>query len=416
MNRQIQYGNWPNISEKLLAQLHNLGYNESTLRNYRSALSRIGDFLEIHDYSDYSEQAGSHYISEWVAKIKPIPESARFIKTVVSRLNDILMGREHTGRHSSVVKKYPECFSMQANQYLGYLRQRGNNETSIRIRGDYCLEFLVFLSDSGVYMLNEINASHIYDGFSLSNAKSHFSATVKSFLKFIYEYGYHDSDLSVFVPTPRRAQPLPTVYSEEEVQKLFASIDTSTTIGKRDYAILALAALLGLRRSDIGNLTPDNIDFRSKMIHIVQHKTAVSMEVELLPDAEDALLAYLETRKPIERHEKIFISERPPRRPLLFDSICGIAQKRFLAAGIDVDDKKHGTHALRMSLATHLISEDVPYSVIQKILGQTDPDSTKHYARIDVEQLRHYALDVPPPSGLFAERLGVRKEVPTNAL
>jgi len=416
MNQQIPHSNWPGMCEKLLAQFHSLGYNDSTLQNYRSALRRIGDFLEAHNYSGYSGEAGVHFISEWIAKIKPIPESIRFIKTAVSRLNDILMGKEYTGRHSSAVKTWPSCFSEQANQYIGYLRQRGNNESSIRIRRDYCLEFLDFLAGSGVCMLNGIKASHIYDGFSLSNAKSHFSATVKSFLKFIYEHGYHGNDLSVFVPKPRRSQPMPTVYTEEEVQKLFSSIDTSTTIGKRDYAIIALAALLGLRRSDIGNLTPGNIDFRSKMIRIVQHKNAVPMEIELLPDVEAALLAYLKTREPIGRHERIFISERPPRRPLLYDSICGIAQKRFLAAGIDVGGKKHGTHALRMSLATQLISEDVPYSAVQKILGQTDPDSTKHYARIDAGQLRCYALDVPPPSGLFAERLGVRKEVPGNAL
>ena len=140
------------------------------------------------------------------------------------------------------------------------------------------------------------------------------------------------------------------------------------------------------------------------------------MEIELLPDVEGALLDYLKTREPIGCNERIFISERPPHRPLLYDSICGIAQKRFLAAGIDVDGKKHGTHALRMSLATQLISEDVPYSVVQKILGQTDPNSTKHYARIDVGQLRRYALDVPPPSGLFAERLGMRKGAADSAL
>ena len=416
MNQQIQHGNWPGICEKLIAQLQSIGYNDSTLRNYRSALRRIGDFLEAHSYSGYSGEAGVHFISEWVAKVKPIPKSIRFIKTVVSRLNDILMGNEYTGRRLSVVKIWPGCFFEQANQYIAYLRQRGNNESSIRIRRDYCLEFLVFLDGSGVRMLNEIEASHIYDGFSLSNAKSHFCATAKSFLRFIYEYGYHGNDLSVFVPKPRRALPMPTVYTEEEVQKLFSSIDTSSAIGKRDYAIIALAALLGLRRSDIGNLTPGNIDFRSKMIRVVQHKTAVPMEIELLPDVEDALLEYLKIREPIGRHEKIFISERPPRRPLVYDSICGIAQKRFLSSGIDVKGKKHGTHALRMSLATQLISEDVPYSVVQKILGQTDPNSTKHYARIDAGKLRGYALDVPPPSGLFAERLGMRKEVQGDAL
>jgi site-specific recombinase XerD len=405
MNQQIKSGNWPNLCEKLNAQLCNLGYNDSTLRNYRSAQKRIDAFMKTRNYTDYSEEVGKRFFDEWVEKAKPIPASRRFIKTVIRRLGDILIEKEYIGRRSTVEKLWPDCFSEQANKYIDYLWKCGNNESSIRIRKDYCIEFLNFLADSSVYNLSDISAIHIYNGFSQSNAKSHFSATVNSFLKFIYQYGYHNNDLSIFVPKPRRAQPMPTVYSEKEIQELFLAIDTSTTIGKRDYAILALASLLGLRRSDIGDLTLGNIDFRSKMIRIVQHKTKISMEIEMLPDVEDALLSYLKDRKPLNNSEKIFIRERAPHRPLTYNSICGIAQKRFYAAGIDIAGKKHGTHALRMSLATQLISEDVPYSVIQKILGQTDPNSTKHYARIDVQNLRSCALDVPPPSGLFAEHL-----------
>ena len=416
MNQKIQCGNWSNLYEKLLTQLSNLGYNDSTLTNYRGALKRIEGFMEARNYADYSGKVGNHYISEWVEKTKPVLGSTRFIKTIINRLNDTLTGKEYISRHSTIAKMWPACFSKQANQYIGYLRKRGYRESSIRIRRDYCLEFLNFLISSGVYTLSEIGAVHIYGGFSQSNAKSHYYATVRSFLKFIYEHGFHSNDLSVFVPKPRRAQPIPTVYSEEEIQRLFSAIDTSTTIGKRDYAILAFAALLGLRRSDIGNLTLSNIDFRSKMIRIVQHKTEIPLEIEMLPDVEDALLLYMRVREPTDCHERIFIRVRAPHSPLRYDSICYITQKRFCAAGIDITGKKHGTHALRMSLATKLIGEDVPYSVTQKILGQTDPNSTKHYARIDVDKLRCYALDVPPPSGLFAERLGMRKGASDHAI
>ena len=409
MNLQNQGSNWPNLNEKLLTQLRNLGYKDVTLRKFRSGLKRILSFMEIQNYTVYTEKVGVHYISEWTGTTKPPIGSERFIKTVINRLNDILMGKEYISRHSFKEKIFPECFSKQANQYLDYLQQRGMSKTSIRIRKNYCFEFLDFLVGTGVYTLEEIKATHVYDGFSLSRSKSSFYSTARSFLKFSYEYGYQSTDLSVFVPKPRPAQPIPSVYSEEEINKLFSSIDTTTNIGKRDYAILSFAALLGLRRSDIGNLTLSNIDFRSKMIRIVQQKTGIPMEIEMLSDVEDALLSYLTVRGTIERHEQIFLSEKAPHRPLLYNSICSVAQKRFQDAGINIAGKKHGTHALRMSLATQLISEDVPYSVTQKILGQTDPKSTKHYVRIDVEKLRCHALDVPPPIGLFAERLGLTK-------
>jgi integrase len=211
----------------------------------------------------------------------------------------------------------------------------------------------------------------------------------------------------VFIPKPRRPQPFPSVYSAEEVQQIFAAIDTKTVVGKRDYAILSLAAMLGMRRSDIGNLTLGNIDFYRKSICIIQQKTNVPLEIELLPEVERALLSYIDKAKPANDNVPIFLSTRAPFAPLPSRSVYNIARKRFNSADISVDGKKQGTHSLRMSLATQLISEDVPYAVIQKILGQEDPNSTKHYAKIDVEKLRLYALDVPHPSGLFAERLGM---------
>ena len=54
-------------------------------------------------------------------------------------------------------------------------------------------------------------------------------------------------------------------------------------------------------------------------------------------------------------------------------SVYNIARKRIPGVGIDVARKnteKQGKQSLRMSLATQLIGEDVPYSMIQKILGQ----------------------------------------------
>ena len=64
-------------------------------------------------------------------------------------------------------------------------------------------------------------------------------------------------------------------------------------------------------------------------------------------------------------------------------------------AGIKVPDgKKHGPHALRHSLASALLEENIPLSVISEVLGHTAMDSTSIYLKIDVNHLRHCALDV----------------------
>ena len=70
-------------------------------------------------------------------------------------------------------------------------------------------------------------------------------------------------------------------------------------------------------------------------------------------------------------------------------------------AGIDITEKKHGPHTFRSSLANSMINDDVPYEAVTKILGHTDSDAIKHYAKLDLEKLRECAIEVPGPSGTF---------------
>ena len=75
--------------------------------------------------------------------------------------------------------------------------------------------------------------------------------------------------------------------------------------------------------------------------------------------------------------------------------------KYFGLAGVDVSGKKHGPHTFRSSLASSMVNDDVPYEAVRAILGHSDPDAIKHYAKLDIEKLRECAIEVPKPSGSF---------------
>lgn len=49
-------------------------------------------------------------------------------------------------------------------------------------------------------------------------------------------------------------------YTKEEIMKLEQSVDRSSALGKRNYAIILLASRLWMRSSDIRNLTFKEID------------------------------------------------------------------------------------------------------------------------------------------------------------
>ena len=80
----------------------------------------------------------------------------------------------------------------------------------------------------------------------------------------------------------------------------------------------------------------------------------------------------------------------------LFDS--------FIAAGIDTSGKKHGPHAFRSSMASSMVNDGGSYEIARRILGHSDPNVIKHYARTDIENLRLCSIDPPAPSGLDGGR------------
>ncbi len=61
-------------------------------------------------------------------------------------------------------------------------------------------------------------------------------------------------------------------------------------------------------------------------------------------------------------------------------------------------------------MASSMVNDDVPYEIVRNTLGHTDVNAIKSYAKLDVERLRVYALEVPEASGYFAKFLLGRRE------
>jgi site-specific recombinase XerC len=74
-------------------------------------------------------------------------------------------------------------------------------------------------------------------------------------------------------------------------------------------------------------------------------------------------------------------------------------------ADIGYEERKHGPHALRHSLATNLLRSNEPMPVISEILGHSSTESTMCYLRVDFNQLKQCALEVPCVPSSFYENL-----------
>ena len=395
------------LQNRLLETLKELEFKSNTLKTYQRILGDISLFMQKSGIVCYTREVGTSYISGCMKKNTIHASPLRPAETIVRRLDDLLTGEIQFHRRSVEAPQCPVIFFEQLEHYFNRLRLRGNKESTIKNRKRYCVQFLRHLEKTGVTALSDIHPKDIHRAFSVSGSIGGFRQSVVPFLKYLFREGIHIRDLSECVPNVRKPQPMPSVYSEEEIATMLSRIDQFAPNGKRDYAIIIIASYLGFRAADICALTMGNIDFKAKTIFLTQQKTGVLMQTALLPEVEEALLKYVEFARPASSDERIFLRRRAPYSPLNPGAIYEIVRFHLNAAGIDSSGKKRGPHSLRMSLATKLLSGSVPYAAIQKVLGHECPEATKHYAKMDTVMLRRCALEVPPPTGLFAERLRV---------
>ena len=184
------------------------------------------------------------------------------------------------------------------------------------------------------------------------------------------------------------------------------SVEQSGPVGKRDYAILLLATRLGLRASDICRLEFDHLDWDHNVIAFIQYKTKKSIELPLLTDVGEAIVNYLRYGRPISGHSEIFLSARPPYRPMFRWGINGVISRIMRESGVDISKRKFGPHAMRHSLASRLLANGVSLPVISESLGHESSLSTMEYLRVDLSSLMKCALDVPLVNPAFYEQKG----------
>jgi integrase len=186
-------------------------------------------------------------------------------------------------------------------------------------------------------------------------------------------------------------------YSKAEIQQLLSCIDTETSTGKFMYAVICLLAYLGMRVGDVITLRFCDIDWAKESISYAQQKTGKLLTLPLLDEVKYSLIDYIKNG----RHESadsdyIFVTMYAPyTRYTCTASIFRIVGICMRTAGINYEGRHHGPHSLRHSMATNLLSENVPISAIANIMGHASTRTTEIYLTVDETHLKEISLEVP---------------------
>lgn len=192
---------------------------------------------------------------------------------------------------------------------------------------------------------------------------------VRLFLRYLVLEEKLKTDYSTLVPHYSKPYVIPSVYSIDEIKRIENSVDISTVQGKRDYAIILFASRMGLRSSDIVRLKIEDIKEKDE-INIIQQKTGKALHLPLIEEVSGAIDDYLSVR-PSSMAKEIFINVYAPYNPISTGTIRSLLKKYIAAADIDVGNRRKGPHALRSSLASSMVNDDVSYEIVRKVLGHS---------------------------------------------
>jgi site-specific recombinase XerD len=217
---------------------------------------------------------------------------------------------------------------------------------------------------------------------------------LRALLRFLYLRGY--TPLALAAAVPAAAQPRPEVsatLSTEDVDRLLASCDRRTAIGRRDHAILTVLARLGLRAGEVATLRLDDIDWRSAEL-AVDGKSGHG-RLPLPVDVGQALAEYLQQRRPIDECRHVFVQARAPYGPL---GRCGVSHVvRHACQRAAVSEVR--AHRLRHGAATQMHRAGAGLIEISQVLRHRHLATTTIYTRTDPQTLAELARPWPAGGG-----------------
>jgi site-specific recombinase XerD len=219
--------------------------------------------------------------------------------------------------------------------------------------------------------------------------------SLRSFLRFLFLRAETAVDLTPCVPPVAdwRLANVPKFISAQEVRRILRACDRRSATGRRNYAVLLLLARLGLRASEVVQLTLDELDWEAGEL-IVRGKGARRERLPLPADVGLALAQYLRRDRPPCALRRVFVCTRAPHRGFANAStVSTIVMRAIARAGLQTPTK--GAHLLRHSLATTLLRRGASLAEIGELLGHRSPDTTSLYAKVDLSALRKVAPPWP---------------------
>lgn len=403
------------VARQVVDALKQAGYAAATIKGYESGYRDLMEYMEARGLDHFTQEVGLAYMNlrfafkpdDWIAGGLP--------RQVRAAWNHLLM-LWHVQETASIVGRIrrrtasfqcPPAFVIAYESFQCFCTRQGYTSRGLPALMNPVQRWLSFLESQGVNDLRQLQAEHLMSFVAMyaGHSRTYLATIVSSlriFLTQLAETGLVTGKPWRMLPPMqnRRQFFLPASWTSSDVQKLLNAIDRGNPTGKRDYALLLLVVRLGLRASDVRNLTLGQLDWAHKQVRVVQQKTRQPLVLPLLDDVGWALIDYLKHGRPPTAAAAVFVNHKAPHDAFRdTNGMQHILRKYMRFAGLAIPHDEHrGLHSLRSTLARTLLEQGTPLPVISDVLGHESAQSARSYLHINVEALRRCPID---PEAVF---------------
>ena len=174
-------------------------------------------------------------------------------------------------------------------------------------------------------------------------------------------------------------------FTEADIKTILQSIDRTTPQGKRNYAMILLAVVGGLRIIELQRADIQDIQtIRGQSVIYIQGKGRDSKDeyIKLIDEVKEAIDDYLQTRTNRQPNAPLFTgtSNRAKDERITETSISRLIKSVFKDGGYD--SNKLTAHSLRHTSNTLLFKAGADIYKVQKHARHKDPKTTEIYLHI----------------------------------
>jgi integrase/recombinase XerC len=211
-------------------------------------------------------------------------------------------------------------------------------------------------------------------------------SSLKSFFKFLQKEGKISVNPAKSVKTLKQPTRTPDFVTENEILKLLDNLPHPADFFEmRDILIFEIFYSTGMRRSELVNLKPEDVDFYSQSIKVLgkgKKERIIPVHQELL----NKIKTYTEAKNihqesTLEKY--MFLSKK--QKQIDPKTVYNII-KKYLSMCITSDKKS--PHVLRHTFATHLLNKGASLNSIKELLGHSSLAATQVYTHNSIQRLK----------------------------